>query len=436
MSLKLRLLLSIALSLVLALALGGAVITLSARAAVRDEVTTAFQGARDQVHATLAGDVQHTVTMREVIADFNGQRHVQAFLLNEEEHVIVASQLERITGVAPGWFSALIAAPSFSTRIPIPLQGFPCILLLKSDARIETGEIWQLARDAFAAMLLFSAGTLLFVWLIIGRSLRFFRDFESGLQNISERDYEARLVQSGPSEMRTLAEGFNHMAERLSSYRHSNERLEQQILTLQEEERAEIARDLHDEVGPYLFAIQVDADALAKAGESGTRERAGAIREAALHVQRHVKHILRQLKPLSGLDFGLETGIDDLIAFWKKRHPMIRFERDIAPDLDLGRRGEEAAYRIVQESLNNAVRHGRPGQIRVRAWEDGSDVVLSVEDDGSGFDPEAIHAGMGLKGMAERVRALGGRFELENSARGVHVRALLPRAGRREMADA
>ncbi|HWC63940.1 MAG TPA: histidine kinase, partial [Rhizomicrobium sp.] len=345
MSLKLRLILSIALSLVLALALGGAVITLSARAAVRDEVATAFQGARDQVKATLAGDVQHTVSMRRVIADFDGQRHVQAYLLNEEDHVIVASRLERAVGGAPGWFSALIAPPVLTARIPIPLQGFPCTLLLKSDARIETGEIWQLARDAFAAMALFSAGTLLFVWLMIDRSLRFFRDFESGLQNISEHDYEARLEQPGPSEMRALAEGFNRMAARLSSYRRSNERLEQQILTLQEEERAEIARDLHDEVGPYLFAIQVDADALAKAGDGGTRERAGAIREAALHVQRHVKYILSQLKPVSGLDFGLETGIDDLIAFWKKRHPAIRFERDIALNLDLGRRGEEAAYR-------------------------------------------------------------------------------------------
>jgi two-component system sensor histidine kinase UhpB len=433
MSLKLRLILSMVLSLMLALALGGAAITLSARAAVRDEVITAFQGARDQVRATLKGDVEHTVTMRQVIADFDGQRHVRAFLLNEQDNVIVASRLERSAADTPIWFARLIAPPPLSARIPIPIQGFPCTLLLKSDADIEIGQIWQLARDAFAAMVLFSVCTLLFVWLIVVRSLRFFGDFGSGLKTISDGDYEARLARKGPPELRGLADGFNHMAARLSSYRKSNQRLEQQMLTLQEEERGEIARDLHDEVGPYLFAIQVDADAIAKTGDGKARERAGAIREAALHVQRHVKDILRQLKPVSGLDFGLQTGIDDLIAFWKKRHPAIRFEREIA-DLPLDRRAEEALYRIVQESVSNAVRHGRPRFVRIALEETPDGVTLKVEDDGGGFDPANIHGGMGLKGMAERVHTLGGRFEVENRGRGVAVRALLPRVTDREMA--
>ena len=436
MSLKLRLIASIAASLMLALLLGGVALTLSARAAVKDEVATAFQGARDQVRATLAGDVQHTVTMRQVIADFDGQRHVRAVLLNEKNNVIVASNLAPTRQKAPGWFAALIAPPPLAARIPIPLAGYPCILVLNSDAANEIGEVWQLARDAFAAMALFSACTLLFVWLIIGRSLRFFRHFQSGLATISDRDYETRLTCGGPPEFAALAEGFNHMAARLSSYRKSTGRLEQQILTLQEEERAEIARDLHDEVGPYLFAIQVDADAMAKAGDGKARERAGAIREAALHIQRHLKHILRQLRPVSGLDFGLETAIDDLIAFWKRRHPEINFERSIGPSLSLDRRGEETAYRVVQESVSNAVRHGRPGSVRIRL-EDGKDgVTLSVEDDGGGFAPEASHGGLGLKGMAERVRALNGQFRIEQRGDGVRVSALLPRAGAREMVDA
>src|SRR5580700_4212180 len=149
MSLKLRLLLSIAVSLLLALFLGGAALTLSARAAVRDEVRAAFQGARDEVRDTLIGDVQHTVTMRQVIAGFDGQRHVRAALLNEQNNVIVASRLAPVRQQAPGWFAALIAPPVLTARIAIPLQGFPCILLLASDSTNEIGEIWQLARDAF-----------------------------------------------------------------------------------------------------------------------------------------------------------------------------------------------------------------------------------------------------------------------------------------------
>ena len=436
MSLKLRLILSIAASLLLALFLGGAALTWSARAAVRDEVNTAFQGARDEVRDTLIGDVQHTVTKRQVIAGIYRNRHVRASLLNEQNQEIVTSKLAPLTEQAPGWFAALIAPPVRTEKIAIPLEGFPCILVLRSDAANETGEIWQIARDAFGAMTLFSALTLILVWLIIGRSLRFFRHFESGLVTISDGDYDARLGESGPPELGALAKGFNHMAARLAQYRRSNQQLEQQILTLQEEERAEIARDLHDEVGPYLFAIQVDADAVAKSGNVSARERAGAIRDAALHIQRHVKNILRQLKPVSGLDFGLTTAIDDLIAFWKTRHPEIRFERRIGMGVRLDRRGEEAVYRIVQEGISNAVRHGHPGSVRVELSEERGNVILGVEDDGVGFSAETTQEGMGLKGMAERVRALSGQFRVEHHANGVRICAVLPSANTPEMADA
>jgi two-component system sensor histidine kinase UhpB len=180
----------------------------------------------------------------------------------------------------------------------------------------------------------------------------------------------------------------------------------------------------------------VDADAVAKSGGEKARERARAIRDAALHIQRHVKHILRQLKPVSGLDFGLETAIDDLLAFWKRRHPEIRFERKISFGVGLDRRGEETAYRIVQESVSNAVRHGHPALVRVHLAEDKDGILLSVEDDGAGFSAEESQSGMGLKGMAERVRALNGQFTVENRAQGVRICALLPRASARETADA
>ncbi len=441
MSLKLRLLLSIAAALVLALALGGATLLWQARAAVHAETRAAFQGAQDQVRATLTGDTQHKVSAREIVADYNGQRHVRATLLNENGKVIVASTLAPVTRSVPGWFTALIAPPQLTARIPIPLPTFRCIVLLQSDAGNEINEIWQLAGDAFIAMAMFAVSTFLLVWFVIGWSLRFIPGFQRGLRTISEGDYAARLKPVGPPEFGVLADGFNHMAARLSAYRQSNQRLQRQILGLQEEERAEIARDLHDEVGPYLFAIQVDADALGKSGDPKAQERASSIREAAMHIQRQVKFLLRQLRPVSGLAFGLETAIDDLIAFWKRRHPDIRFERSIAPGIKLDHRIEEAAYRIVQESVNNAVRHGHPASIRIALTSAGNDgVMLSVEDDGGGFAvtqvPSDARGGMGLKGMAERVAAVSGQFTVENRRDGVKVRAILPRAEQREMEDA
>lgn len=435
MSLKLRLMASIAASLLLTLILGGAVLFWQARTEAQNEITSSFGVTEHAIRVTLSSDLEHNVTVRQVISSIDGHRNLRAYLLNEKGQTVASSRLGRVAGSAPDWFTAIIAPKPMTVRMALPLPGYPCTLILKSDAANQAAQTWEFVRDALAAMLLFSAVTLISVWLIVTYALRFFRRFQSGLRTVSDGDYEARLATGGGPDFAPLAEGFNHMAERLSSYREKNERLQAQILTLQEEERAAIARDLHDEVGPYLFAIQVDADALSKSGVPKAQERAGAIREAAMHIQRHVKNILRQLKPVHGLDFGLETAIDDLIAFWKQRHPDISFERSIAPGAKLGRRGEEAAYRIVQESVSNAVRHGHPHAIRIRLQEAHGDVELTIEDDGAGFAASRNPEGMGLKGMAERARALNGEFMVESNGQGVRVRALLPAAGARQIRE-
>jgi two-component system sensor histidine kinase UhpB len=164
-----------------------------------------------------------------------------------------------------------------------------------------------------------------------------------------------------------------------------------------------------------------------------------AIRDAALHVQTHVKEILRQLRPVSSLDFGLEPAIGDLIAFWARRHPDIRFERSVAVTPGLDRRGEDVAYRIVQESLSNAVRHGRPTRIEIVIADQPDRVMVSVADDGGGLKqdlPGGMSLGqMGLSGMQERLATLGGHMTMEEvKGSGVCIRAYLPKIRELEIA--
>lgn len=149
-----------------------------------------------------------------------------------------------------------------------------------------------------------------------------------------------------------------------------------------------------------------------------------------MHVQRQVKDILRQLRPANAVEFGLGTAVAELVAFWARRYPAIRFEHSVASELGLERRGEEAAYRIVQEGLSNAVRHGEPHLVRVAISRRAEGVEIRVEDDGGGLKHSSNGLGhMGLTGLEERVLALHGRFAVENlSGRGVRIVALLPRA--------
>src|SRR5579863_732399 len=350
MSLQIRLIATVTALLMLALAAGAMLLSVHARTVVGLEVRTAFDGARHSVHDTLQSDVEHTVTLRQVVASFEGQRHVRAALMNEAGKTIVQSRIGHVDDPAPAWFQRMMAPPPLSARIPIALPKYPCVVVLTSDPSNEIAEVWSHARDAFVIMALFCLATLGVLWLAIITALPFFRRFQAGLLAIADGSYDAHLPASGPPEFARLAKGFNHMAGQLSVLSKSNRQLYAQLQNVQEEERAGIARDLHDEVGAYLFAIQVDAKAVSRIGSPEATRLSNTIRESVAHIQNQVKNILRQLRPVSQLEFGLESAVGDLVAFWARRHPDIVFQQRISLPPLADRRYGEAAYRIVQEA--------------------------------------------------------------------------------------
>jgi len=438
MSLQHRLIGTVTLLLALALVVGAGLLSLHARAMIDLEVRSAFDGARHSVSNTLKSDVEHTVTLRQVVASFEGQRHVRAALVNEAGKTIVQSKIAEFDAPAPAWFAKLMAPAPLSARIPIALAKYPCVVVLTSDPANEIAGVWSHVRDAFTIMALFCLATLIAMSLAITSALRFFRRFQAGLLAIAGGSYDTRLAQSRVPEFAALAGGFNHMAGQLSSLSKSNQHLYAQLQNVQEEERAGIARDLHDEVGAYLFALQVDAKAIAKLGTPEAGRLSHAIRESVTHIQNHVKNILRQLKPVSQLEFGLEPAVADLVAFWARRHPDIAFEQTITLGPGIGRPQEEAAYRVVQEALSNAMRHGAPKTIKIAIRADGQQLSIGIADDGGGIKlgPDAVaSAGHGgLANMRERIQALGGRFIVHQSDGGVRITGILPLASERIVA--
>ena len=325
MSLKFRVLGSIAALLILSLLAGAALLSVHAHALVDLEVRTAFNGAAQSVRDTLRSDVEHTVTLREVVSSFQGQRHVRAALVNENGKVIVQSQIGR-----PGRSGAgLVRAPDDAPAADRPHSHRPARLSLRGGADQRSQKRDRRSVGTCARRLCHHAAVLRLhhgggVRWRSGAALRFLGRFQTGLQAISDSRYETRLDIKGPPEFARLAQGFNHMASQLSAFSRTNRQLYAQLQTAQEEERAEIARDLHDEVGPYLFALQVDAKAIGKIDAPEASRLGASVREAVIHIQRHVRNILRQLRPVTQLEFGLEAAVGDLAAFWTRRNPQIR----------------------------------------------------------------------------------------------------------------
>ncbi|HTO63863.1 MAG TPA: histidine kinase [Bradyrhizobium sp.] len=338
--------------------------------------------------------------LRLVVADFDGDRHLVASLVTDKNVILAISTPLAPEEPAPDWFVRLVGGQ--------PLLAYPELpagvadggrILLQSNAVNEVAEAWSDVRLTAATLIAFCVMVLLLSVSILARALRRIGDVCSALSRVGEGDYSARLCDPVPSELEPLKSGFNTMAERLAEVETVNRSLTKQIVNLQEEERAQIARDLHDEIGPFLFATGADATMIrqfiATSAFSEAQARSEAIVESVRHMQRHLRSILGRLRPGILIDLGLNQAIRGLLDFWRIRRSDINFAME-GPTFSFGRRLDDIIFRVVQESLNNAVRHAKPSDILVSISRVDQVVYVEIKDDGIGFEPTAVHAGFGL----------------------------------------
>ena len=411
---------------------------------MRAALTVAVDSALNGLDAT--DDVGDPLKrLRRIVADFDGDRHVTAILTTPTGDTVAQSRLLQPEDAAPRWFYRLVfsqpsSQPSSKDLALPPRYRSVGKLRLVADAHNEIAEAWSDARLTLTIMGIFFAMVLTLAFVTIKAALSPIRDVSVALSRIGTGDYTARLAPRFSRELLPLRDGFNGMAVRLEQMSVQNRALTEQIITLQDEERAELARDLHDDVAPFLFAVGADAAMIRTYVSKGSIDlvgpRADAIAEAVRHMQRRVKDVLRRLAPGALLDLGLAGAIDDLFGFWRTRRPLVAFSSSVTGD-PLDPPFDALAFRIVQESLSNAIRHGDPRTIDVTIDCDDERAMIVVEDDGGGFGIGEPAFGFGLTGMQERARSAGGTMAVRNrmSPRGVIVEVTLPIVGREKGLD-
>ena len=437
MSLRLRIVAAILLVLVFGSGCGLALAGAQARHWLREELTSAQESGRLETARAVAEmplTAQPDRQLVPLIADFDGNRHLQAWLVTAQGEVLATSQ-PAPADPPPDWFYYLLHQDVPPAKLAVPGGGTIELWPVYSN---DMQAVWAELLDLVLVLTLASVGGAALVFVVVGRALRPLSTVGEVLPRIGRGDYGARAPLEGPPELVRLGRGVNEMATRLAAMRDRNRALEDQLLTLQDEERADIARDLHDEIGPHLFAANVDAATAASLIAAGrpdaALEQVRAIAAAIGHIQRLVRDILQRLRPTNLAELGLSSAVLDLIAFWKARRPEIEFQTMLADDADLPEALQETLYRIVQESLSNAVRHGAPTTIRIAIERSGIGIRAQVVNDGA---PEAATSpGYGLAGMSERVAASGGTLAAGSVGGGFwSVEAVLPVAeARREEA--
>jgi two-component system sensor histidine kinase UhpB len=438
LSLRLRLIGLVAVVFVLSLALGGSVACLNASRSVQAEMRSALAAARQTIETAVAALGRSDVPRRDLeqlIASFGENRHLRVSL-DGDIRVAEAPPLADL----PGWFVRLIGVPPTALRLPVLVAGQNYgTITIETAPLSEILEVWNEFSDSLLILGLFSLPTMLLIYFFIGHALRPLDRLAAALGSIGRGDYGVRLAGRLPPELSRLRDSFNRTAGQLAGMAAENRRLNEQLLTLQEQERSDLARDLHDEVGPFLFAINIDAANVQRHAKDGhlapIAGLAAGIAQAVGHLQKQVKSMLGRLRPIGLAEFGLIEAIDNLIEFWRRRHPEIAYRCDIAPEaVGLGELIDTTVYRIVQESLSNALRHSRPSAISIAVTiEDHDALVVTVADDGQGMSAEP-GIGYGLLGMSERVKALGGSLAVSSRVgAGLVVTASLPQNSRRQL---
>jgi signal transduction histidine kinase len=213
-----------------------------------------------------------------------------------------------------------------------------------------------------------------------------------------------------------LGEEAQRRYQELARSRAELEALSAQLVDAQETERRSISRELHDEVGQSLGALLVEVGRLAASVPSDTMQIKGhvdKIKSIAETTVENVRNIALLLRPSMLDDLGLIAALE-----WQGREVSRRSEMEV--EVQSGEGSEKipdeyriCIYRIVQEALNNAARHSSAKNARVTIEQTADNILVCVFDDGRGFDSQRVR-GLGILGMEERVRRLGGLFTIDS----------------------
>jgi two-component system sensor histidine kinase UhpB len=274
------------------------------------------------------------------------------------------------------------------------------------NLRIQ-GERWQFALLAMAIMLALLANIMML--------RRRFSPLERLIDRLEAIDPAQGVAFDQPpegemEEVDRLSATFRRLLERIEAERVRSGRL---VLRAQEEERKRVARDLHDEVNQALTAILLRLQALMQDAPSPEVERElSELKRLVNQAMEELLQLARQLRPSALDDHGLVPALEGQVRRFGEHHGIGANLRTRGEADSLGDDQQLVVYRVAQEALANVARHSGASRVDVDLTTRDGGLDLCVRDNGSGFDTDGAPTGLGLNGMAERARLVGGELSV------------------------
>jgi signal transduction histidine kinase len=269
--------------------------------------------------------------------------------------------------------------------------------------------------------------------MLVYVALRPLSDLEAAAARVSAGDLDARVAPSmlADRDMARVGTTLNGVLDRLMEDRARVRRLAAQVISAQDEERARVARELHDSTAQILTAVMLQLGAAARESDSAPLSaRIATLRELAAEALEEVRSLSHTMHPRILDDLGLAAALE-----WLGRQTRSQTSIEVRASVDGGTEGipspiASVLYRVAQEALRNVVRHADAETVELRLRRGRGTAVLEVEDDGRGFDvrsAEERRPGMGLFSMRERVALVNGRLVVTSDrGRGTRVVATVP----------
>jgi two-component system sensor histidine kinase UhpB len=433
LSLRMRLLLPLGAMFVAAVLIGGIALQIFAPGQLMDESEPAQRSAR-AVAGALNGALATSANPEQTLDAF-----VQALGTSEAIRFrpagtgippLAPPEVRTPLGRVPHWFVDLMAMPDLGAAFPVTIKDKRVgEIVFSPDISAEIYEKWIgfLALVFSAIVLMLLTGGL--AHFTAGATITSLQELGEGLTRMRTGHYERPIPPSGPPEIRKGAEEANELARTLALLSQDNRSLLRKIVSLQDDERQDIARELHDELGPLLFGIGANTVALVESlppDRAGLEVSAQGILQSVEALQYANRRILDRLRPLYIQELGLERSIHTLLQNALAQAPELKLSARIDPGLnEIDGLLSQTVYRVIQEAVTNVLRHANARSLEVTAVQQARELTVEISDDGIGFAADQVF-GRGLTGMQERVRALSGTLELLREEGRSWVRCRLP----------
>ena len=425
MSLKSKLLIYINSLLLIATLIGLLTILMVTQKNVREEVLSTMTLAEFAIEQGVKKNPDFYLFQREDsdlgFSELSEIRHLKIQFFNNQDILLeeTSNTLDEIKP-PPYWFIFLIEKLSeeiFFSKINIDQRGeMTGYILIKPEPIYEYAEIWQQIKVGLWIIGAFLILINIVVLILFSHMIKPINKIIEGFEKLEAGNYKSKINKSNILELDIIGKKFNSMINNLRQSNDKIHKLSQNLINVQEQEKSELARDLHDELGQSLTALQAEAASISKSTKKSSRDDAiFNVIQLSKNMMLSTREIIKKLNLGLIEDLGLESALIELFENWKRRFKGVKFEYKIEDKALRKITKQETAhlYRIFQEALTNIAKHSEPKNIKItiKSLDRGNKTRILISNDGIKSNL-VNNEGLGLIGIAERVDQINGSLEV------------------------